>query len=443
MSSTGAKRVASTRRRRMTPDARRAQIIASARDVFLRHGFAGTRVRDIAERAGITENLVYVRFSTKAEIYQAAVTDPLDALVDRLVAETGQLGDGNRQDVFERFHRVLLSSMLDTAPLLAVALFSHPETGRRYYVDVVLPRFTEAITAVISDVTGWRLDSLQLDVLVEGVLGLHFGLALDSIFEDRALDVDEVAHQLAIMFGAGIATAPAPGTAGTNLPTRTALPKRTALPADTAVPEPDVAIRAPARAEPGARMAAAERRADVALAAREVFVERGLAGARTKDIAERAGITEAFMFRVFDGKEDLYRAAIEIPAEELLARLENDIRLVTNRGTDGIDTLRAINERGIAILSELAPIAVVALFSEMKRGKAFYRRSVIPPLRRTQLYLSGVAGWDTTGVDPDVLWRAVLGIQFGTVVHHLLTDSPIDAPDVAHRLTQLIVSGIR
>src|SRR5882757_2106736 len=151
MSSAGAKRVASTRRRRMTPDARRAQIIASARDVFLQHGFAGTRVRDFAERAGTTENLVYVRFSTKAEIYQAAVTDPLDALVDRLVAETSQLADGNRQDVFERFHRVLLASMLDTGPLLAVALFSHPETGRRYYVDVVLPRFTEAITAVISD----------------------------------------------------------------------------------------------------------------------------------------------------------------------------------------------------------------------------------------------------------------------------------------------------
>lgn len=411
----------------MTPDARRAQIIASARDVFLQHGFAGTRVRDIAERAGITENLVYVRFRTKAEIYQAAVTDPLDELVDRLVAETGRLAGGNRQDVFERFHRVLLASMLDTAPLLAVALFSHPETGRRYYVDVVLPRFTEAITAVISDVTGWRLDTLELDVLVEGVLGLHFGLALDSVFEDRTLDVDQVAHQLAIMFGAGIVAAPS---------TTTQVALRDA-------PQPGPAPAAATRAEPGGRMQAAQRRADVALAAREVFVERGLAGARTKDIAERAGITEAFMFRIFDGKQDLYRAAIEIPAEQLLARLENDIRLVTSRGGDGVETLRAINERGISILGELAPIAVVALFSEMKRGKAFYRRSVVPPLRRAQLYLSGVAGWDTTGVDPDVLWRAVLGIQFGTVVHHLLTETPIDAHDVAQRLTRLVVSGIR
>src|SRR5581483_1100858 len=104
---------AAPRGRRMTPEARRAQIIAAAREVFLRHGFAGTRVRDIAEQAGITENLVYIRFATKAEIYEAAVTDPLDALVESLVAAAGRLGTtgpatrAERQRVFEEFHRVL------------------------------------------------------------------------------------------------------------------------------------------------------------------------------------------------------------------------------------------------------------------------------------------------------------------------------------------------
>src|SRR2546426_8634295 len=106
---------AAPRGRRMTPEARRAQIIAAAREVFLRHGFAGTRVRDIAEQAGITENLVYIRFATKAEIYEAAVTGPLDALVESLVAAAGRLGTtdrtgradrAERQRVFEEFHRV-------------------------------------------------------------------------------------------------------------------------------------------------------------------------------------------------------------------------------------------------------------------------------------------------------------------------------------------------
>ena len=443
------------RGRRMTPEARRAQIIAAAREVFLRHGFAGTRVRDIAEQAGITENLVYIRFATKAEIYEAAVTDPLDALVESLVAAAGRLGSpellrspellgtadravqadrAERQRVFEEFHRVLLTNMLDTAPLLAVALFSDPVAGRKYYREVLLPRFTEAVGSVISDVTGWPLDSLRLDVLVEGVLGLHFGLALDSIFDERALDAADVARQLAIMFGHGILG----GSAQPRAPKPAAAVLAAAAP-DTAAPDTAEA----GDTETRVRMPAAERRADIARAAREVFVERGPAGARTKEIAERAGITEAFMFRVFNGKEELYQEAIEVPARALMARMERELHEVIVSGDGGVETMRTLIETGLAVLSELAPLLVVALFSEMVRGRRFYRGSVIPALRQTEEYLTHVPGWDTGAVDPETLWRALFGVQFGTVVHHQLTEEPIDAATIAARLTRLIATGIR
>jgi AcrR family transcriptional regulator len=424
---------AAPRGRRMTPEARRAQIIAAAREVFLRHGFAGTRVRDIAEQAGITENLVYIRFATKAEIYEAAVTDPLDALVETLVEATSKLGQPaagdrvGRQRLLERFHATLLANMLDTAPLLAVALFSDPAGGRRYYREVVLPRYTEAVATVIADVSGWPVDSLALDVMVESVLGLHFGLALDSVFDEHTLDADDVGRQLAVMFGPGIVDA--------------ADPARPAAPIEAAEPEP---APEPAPDQHGRiRMPAAERRADIARAAREVFVERGPAGARTKEIAERAGITEAFMFRVFNGKEELYHEAIEVPAEALMAKLGRDTRDAIARGDGGVGTLRTLIERGIVVLSELGPILVVALFSEMERGKRFYRRSVIPAIRQTQEYLAGVPGWDTSAVDPGMLWRAVYGLQFGIVVHHLLTEEPIDPAAMAQRLTRLIATGVR
>ena len=95
-------------------------------------------------------------------------------------------------------------------------------------------------------------------------------------------------------------------------------------------------------------MPAAERRADIARAAREVFVERGPAGARTKEIAERAGITEAFVFRVWAGKEEPYREAIEEPAHQLMARMERDIldalRSGSDDGTGGVATLRTLIE---------------------------------------------------------------------------------------------------
>ena len=428
--------------RRLTPEARRSQIIAAAREVFLRHGFAGTRVHDIAAQAGISDNWIYMRFATKAAIYEAAVTEPLDAMVDELIQATGDVtkagpsGLEERQRVLERFHRVLLTHMLQAAPLLAVALFSDPEAGRRYYREVVLPRFTEAVAAVIGDITGWPAESLRLDLMVEAVLGLHFGLALDSVFDEHSVDPVAVSRQLAVMFGSGITDDMHPKGLTLSRPTaRTAEPSPfRPLPVDAGAVE-----ATPSRS----RMPAAQRRAQIARAAREVFVERGPAGARTKEIAERAGITEAFMFRVFNGKEDLYREAVEAPAESLLARLPAEMRRIAGADGGGVATLAALLECGLAILSETAPTLVVALFSDMDRGRRFYRRAVIPALREAQGYLAAVPGWDTTGVDREILWRAIFGVQFGTVVHHLLTEEPLDPARTGRRLTRLIATGIR
>jgi AcrR family transcriptional regulator len=220
-----------------------------------------------------------------------------------------------------------------------------------------------------------------------------------------------------------------------------AAPEPAAL--EPAALEPDLGTARPDAAPTRSRLPAAERRAQIARAAREVFVERGPAGARTREIAQRAGITEAFMFRVFDGKEELYREAIERPAEALLTRLQTEMRRVVATGGGGVDTLAALIECGLAVLTEMGPILVVALFSDSERGRLFYRRSVIPALRGAEGYLSAVPGWDTTGVQREILWRAIFGVQFGTVVHHLLTEEPLDPGRTGRRLTRLIAAGIR
>ena len=175
-------------------------------------------------------------------------------------------------------------------------------------------------------------------------LGLHFGLSLDSIFATQPLPVDVVASTLTVMFGDGI-------------PTRKRQKLRLApRRVDSQKPATTPPTGSPlAPVEPGTRLTAAQRKAQVALAARQVFVERGLAMARTKEIADRAGITEAFMFRLFNGKEELYQTAIEDPAAELVRRWSYELGQIATRGDDPVTTLLAINEEGISILDELAP----------------------------------------------------------------------------------------
>jgi AcrR family transcriptional regulator len=417
----------------MSPDDRRAQIIQAAREVFIEYGLVGTRVRDIAAWAGITDNLVYLRFDSKQEIYQAAVTDPLERLVEDLVAEASSLQElgGSTQAKLERLHRVLMGSMLELAPLLAVALFSVPAIGREYYENEVLPRFSNAITAVIADVTGWDIDDLELEVIVEGLLGLHFGLALNSIFARSPVDVEGGAHRLAVIFGSGMVAQRKRG--GSRRPRRRA--ESGGASEDTAGDLPP--------ANPSKRMTAADRRADIARAAREVFLEHGFAGARTKDVADRAGITQPFMYRLFDGKEDLYKAGVEDRCIELLSELERSLTELAETGSSGAEALGEINERGIRIFAELGPLLVLALFSEMHRGREFYAEVLVPALRRSLQVLDGVEGWATPGATPGEMWLAIVALQFGTSVHHFLLERPIDAVELARQLTRMIVVGTR
>lgn len=58
------------------------------------------------------------------------------------------------------------------------------------------------------------------------------------------------------------------------------------------------------------RLSADERRAQILDVALDVFAEKGLSGARTKEIAQRAGISETLIYQHFDTKEVLYMASL-------------------------------------------------------------------------------------------------------------------------------------
>lgn len=60
-------------RRRAQASATRADIATAARRLFLAHGWAGTRVRDVARRAGVAEPTVYAAYGSKAGLALALI----------------------------------------------------------------------------------------------------------------------------------------------------------------------------------------------------------------------------------------------------------------------------------------------------------------------------------------------------------------------------------
>ena len=74
-------------RPRLPRAARRAQIIETAAGAFLRAGFDGTSMEDVAEAAGISRLLIYRIFETKERLYRAV----LSSVTDEFVAEFAKL----------------------------------------------------------------------------------------------------------------------------------------------------------------------------------------------------------------------------------------------------------------------------------------------------------------------------------------------------------------
>lgn len=77
-------------------------------------------------------------------------------------------------------------------------------------------------------------------------------------------------------------------------------------------------------AEPVRRMPRAQRREQILDAAVRAFVRGGFAATSLDDVATEAGITRVLLYRHFDTKADLYRAALDRACARLAAAVGTD-----------------------------------------------------------------------------------------------------------------------
>jgi AcrR family transcriptional regulator len=79
---------------------------------------------------------------------------------------------------------------------------------------------------------------------------------------------------------------------------------------------------APAR---NVRLSRSARRAQLLVAARDVFAAQGYHAAAMDDIAERAGVSKPVLYQHFPGKLELYRALLTTCSDELVERVGDAI----------------------------------------------------------------------------------------------------------------------
>jgi len=80
----------------------------------------------------------------------------------------------------------------------------------------------------------------------------------------------------------------------------------------------------------GTRLSRSARRAQLLVAARDVFAAQGYHAAAMDDIAEKAGVSKPVLYQHFPGKLELYRALLTTYADELVERVQKAIGATAN-----------------------------------------------------------------------------------------------------------------
>jgi AcrR family transcriptional regulator len=133
-------------------EARPAEILDAALKVFAEKGFAGTRMEDIAARAGVTKGTIYLYFENKEAVFKTLVRESIGATLAG-VTQTVQGFQGPARDML----RMALSAMahlLTTSDRVVLPKIIIAESGNfpelaRFYRDEVIDKGLALMSGLI------------------------------------------------------------------------------------------------------------------------------------------------------------------------------------------------------------------------------------------------------------------------------------------------------
>ncbi len=185
---------------------------------------------------------------------------------------------------------------------------------------------------------------------------------------------------------------------------------------------------------------AEQRRKLILEAAREVFARSGLKGARTRELAQAAGINQATLFDHFKSKEDLFMAAVIEPLATLLEGATE--RSEAYRNAPSAEILAEQLQRGmqdrLSNTIEMFPLLCQALFSDQAVGTRLYAEKIEPLLEAQASIMQGLLD---DSVDPGFLQLASFGIFFAIAMDQAMTGKQVDLAQTSQQITGLLLHG--
>lgn len=193
------------------------------------------------------------------------------------------------------------------------------------------------------------------------------------------------------------------------------------------------------------RLPATLRREQILAVATELFARQGFHGTTTRQIADRAGVKEVILFRLFPSKHDLYWAVMEAKCAEspgqqklatAIAASTDDRALFIGLAQEMIErTLRDPTLMRLLLFSALEAHELSARFSQTYMTQ--YYETLAGHIRRRQK--EGAY----RKVEPVLAARAFLGMVFQYAMgRQLFSVAPQEARQVAETFVDLWLKGI-
>ena len=204
-----------------------------------------------------------------------------------------------------------------------------------------------------------------------------------------------------------------------------------------------------------ARIPAPDRRRQILGVAMKLFAQQGFQGTTTRQIAERARVNEAIVFRHFPTKEELYWAVIEAKCRASAGRerMESELRAMADgdAGTNEKKILASIAEGILRRNTDDTTLSRLLLFSALENhrlSQRFFRTYVADYYEALAAHIRRrIRAGAFRRIDPLLAARSFLGM----VIYHFLIQElfggrryqKFDPHEVCETLAGIWLEGMR
>lgn len=195
---------------RVSSEERRAQILRAATELFARQGFNGTTTREIADRVGVEETILFRLFPSKRELYWAVIDEKRRTTSAPKPLESQLTSETNERKMFTTIAEGILERNTKDSTLTRLLLFSgleEHELSERFFQTYIAEYYETLAGYVRRRIQQGAYHNVDPLLAARAFLGMVFNYFLvQELFAGRhhKFDIKKVSETLTDIWLNGI-----------------------------------------------------------------------------------------------------------------------------------------------------------------------------------------------------------------------------------------------